>query len=67
MYEIADTYNTGIIDIYKTYFKDYTVAQKKRLFGMAINDYSGRSGTNTAHPSDKGYKYIGDVIYNNLQ
>ncbi|MBC2582624.1 SGNH/GDSL hydrolase family protein [Clostridium sp. DJ247] len=67
MYEIADTYNTGIIDIYKAYLKDYTVAQKMGLFGMAINDYSGGSGTNTAHPSDKGYKYIGDVIYNNLQ
>lgn len=67
IYEIADTYNTGIIDIYKAYFKDYTVAQKSGLFGMAINDYSGGSGTNTAHPSDKGYKYIGEVIYSNLQ
>jgi hypothetical protein len=67
MYEIADTYKTGIIDIYKAYFKDYTVAQKLGLFGMAINDYSGGSGTNTAHPGDKGYKYIGEVIYDNLQ
>jgi hypothetical protein len=67
MYEIADTYNTGIIDIYKAYYEDYTAAQKLGLFGMAINDYSGGSGTNTAHLSDKGYKYIGDVIYSNLQ
>lgn len=67
MYEIADTYNTGIIDIYKAYFKDYTAAQKAGLFGMAANNYSGGSGTNTAHPSDKGYKYIGEVIYSNLQ
>lgn len=67
MYEIADTYNTGIIDIYKAFFEDYTTAQKQGLFGMAANDYSGGSGTNTGHPSDKGYKYIGDVIYNNLQ
>lgn len=67
MYEIANTYNTGIVDIYKAYFKDYTAAQKSGFFGMAANDYSGRSGTNTAHPSDKGYKYIGDVIYSNLQ
>ena len=34
---------------------------------MEINDYSGGSGTNSAHPSDKGYKYIGDVIYSNIQ
>lgn len=67
LYEIADTYNTGVIDIYKAYFKDYTAAQKSGLFGMAINDYSGGSGTNTAHPSDKGYKYIGDIIYDNLK
>lgn len=67
LYEIAGAYNTGIIDIYKAYYKDYTVAQKEGLFGMAKNDYSGGSGTNTAHPSDKGYKYIGDVIYGNLQ
>lgn len=67
MYEIADTYNTGIIDIYKAFFEDYNVAQKEGLFGMAANDYSGGSGTNTGHPSDKGYKYIGNVIYSNLQ
>lgn len=67
LYEISDTYNTGIIDIYKAYFSDYTTSQKLGLFGMAINDYSGGSGTNTAHPSDKGYKYMGEVIYNNLQ
>jgi lysophospholipase L1-like esterase len=67
LYEIADTYNTGVIDIYKAYFEDYTTAQKVGLFGMAINDYSGGSGTNTAHPSDKGYKYIGDIIYDNLK
>jgi len=67
MYEIADKYNTGIIDIYKAYFKDYATAQKEGLFGLKVNDYSGGSGTNTAHPSDKGYKYIGEVIYGNLQ
>lgn len=67
MYEIADTYNAGIIDIYKAYYEDYNAAQKLGLFGMAKNDYSGESGTNTAHPSDKGYKYIGDVIYGNLR
>ncbi|AZV57840.1 SGNH/GDSL hydrolase family protein [Clostridium sp. AWRP] len=67
LYEIADAYNTGVIDIYKAYYKDYTAAQKEGLFGMAKNDYSGGSGTNTAHPSDKGYKYIGDIIYGNLQ
>lgn len=67
MYEIADTYNTGIIDIYKAYFEDYTEAQKQGLFGMGANDYSGGSGTNTGHPSDKGYKYIGEVVYNNIQ
>jgi len=67
LYEIADAYNTGVIDIYKAYFNDYTAAQKEGLFGMAKNDYSGGSGTNTAHPSDKGYKYIGDIIYGNLQ
>lgn len=66
MYEIADSYNTGIIDIYKAFFKDYTTSQKAGFFGMAANDYSGGSGTNTAHPSDKGYKYIGEVIYINL-
>lgn len=67
VYEIADTYNTGIVDIYKAFYEDYTAAQKAGLFGMAHNDYSGGSGTNTAHPSDKGYKYIGEVIYGNLQ
>ncbi|EET87359.1 conserved hypothetical protein [Clostridium carboxidivorans P7] len=67
LYEIADAYNTGLIDIYKAYFKDYATAQKAGLFGMAINDYSGASGTNTAHSSDKGYKYIGDIIYDNLK
>jgi lysophospholipase L1-like esterase len=67
VYEIADTYKTGIVDIYKAYFESYTVAQKDGLFGVVPNDYSGRSGTNTAHPSDKGYKYIGEVIYGNLQ
>lgn len=67
MYEIADTYNTGIIDIYKAFFEDYTAAQKEGLFGMAANDYSGGSGTNTGHASDKGYKYIAEVIYSNLQ
>lgn len=67
MYEIADTYNTGMIDIYKAFYKDYTAAQKAGFFGMTANDYSGGSGTNTAHPSDKGYKYIGEVIYGNLQ
>lgn len=34
---------------------------------MKINDFFGGSRTNAAHPSDKGYKYIGEVIYNNLQ
>ncbi|AGY75200.1 SGNH/GDSL hydrolase family protein [Clostridium autoethanogenum] len=67
LYEIADAYNAGVIDIYKAYYQDYTAAQKEGLFGMAKNDYSGGSGTNTAHPSDKGYGYIGDVIYGNLQ
>lgn len=67
VYEVADTYNVGIIDIYKAYFEDYTTAQKQGLFGMAKNDYSGGSGTNTGHPSDKGYKYIGDIIYANLE
>ncbi|WP_411679508.1 SGNH/GDSL hydrolase family protein [Clostridium thailandense] len=67
MYEISNAYNTGIIDIYEAFFKDYTLAQQQGLFGMARNDYSGGSGTNTGHPSDKGYKYIGDVIYANLQ
>lgn len=67
MYEISDTYNTGIIDIYKAFYKDYATAQKSGFFGMVPNDYSGGSGTNTAHPSDKGYKYIGDIIYGNLQ
>ncbi len=67
LYEIADTYNTGIIDIYKAYFKDYTKAQKLGLFGAKSNNYSGASGTNTAHPSDKGYRYIGNIIYSNLQ
>lgn len=66
MYEIADSYNTGIIDIYKAFFKDYTASQKAGFFGMVPNDYSGGSGVNTAHPSDKGYKYIGEVIYINL-
>ncbi|NMM62479.1 SGNH/GDSL hydrolase family protein [Clostridium sp. P21] len=67
LYEISNTYNIGLIDIYKAYFEDYTEAQKQGLFGMKINDYSGGSGTNTAHPSDKGYKYIGDIIYENLK
>lgn len=62
LYEISDAYNTGIIDIYKAFYKDYTVAQQKGLFGLAKNDFSGSSGTNTAHPSDEGYKYIGDII-----
>ena len=66
-YEIADTYKTGIIDIYKAFYEDYNTAQKLGLFGMAANDYSGGSGTNLGHPSDKGYKYIGDIIYINLQ
>lgn len=66
LYEIAHTYNVGIIDIYKAYFEDYTKAQKLGLFGVEVNDYSGNSGKNTAHPSDKGYKYIGDIIYENL-
>ena len=67
MYEISNTYNAGIIDIYEAYFKDYTLAQQQGLFGMAQNDYSGGSGTNTAHPSDKGYKYIGEIVYANLK
>lgn len=67
LYEIADNYNTGIIDIYKAFFEDYTTAQKQGLFGMAVNDYSGGSGTNTGHPSDKGYKYTGEVVYDNLK
>jgi hypothetical protein len=66
-YEIANTYKTGIIDIYKAFYEDYNTAQKLGLFGMAVNDYSGNSGSNLAHPSDKGYKYIGDIIYSNIQ
>lgn len=66
-YEIADTYKIGIIDIYKAFYEDYDTAQKLGLFGMSANDYSGGSGTNLGHPSDKGYKYIGDVIYSNIQ
>lgn len=67
LYEIADEYNVGVIDIYKAYFEDYTAAQKLGLFGVDKNDYSGNSGKNTAHPSDKGYEYIGEVIYENLK
>lgn len=66
-YEIADSYNTAIIDTYKAFYEDYTKAQQEGLFGMGANDYSGGSGTNTGHPSDKGYKYIGDIIYDNLK
>lgn len=67
LYEIADEYNVGVIDIYKAYFEDYAAAQKLGLFGVDKNDYSGNSGRNTAHPSDKGYEYIGEVIYENLK
>jgi hypothetical protein len=81
MYDISNTCNTAIIDICKAYdnydipqklglrgrYDNYTAAQKEGLFGMVPNDYSGDGGTNIAHPSDKGYKYIGDIVYINLK
>ncbi|AIW03360.1 hypothetical protein CPT_Mater203 [Bacillus phage Mater] len=62
MYELADELNVGLIDIYNAFGKSYTLAQSKGLFGPSTNDYTGNSGTNSAHPGDKGYAYIGHIV-----
>lgn len=61
-YQLADQYNCGLIDIYKAWGQTYSKAQSLGLFGVATNDYSGVSGTNPAHPGDKGYNYIAQII-----
>lgn len=61
-YSLADQYNCGVIDIYQAWNKSYTSAQSLGLFGPSANDYSGSAGTNPAHPSDKGYYYIAQII-----
>jgi lysophospholipase L1-like esterase len=62
MYSLADQYDCGLIDMYAAWGKSYTTAQSLGLFGPATNDYSGSSGTNIAHPGDKGYNYIAQTI-----
>lgn len=62
LYELADENNIGLVDIFQAFFESYDMAQSFGLFGPGTNDYSGSSGTNTAHPGDKGYAYIANII-----
>jgi lysophospholipase L1-like esterase len=61
-YDLADQYNTGLVDIYRAWGTSYSFAQGKGLFGLTTNNFSGASGTNTGHPGDKGYGYIAQVV-----
>lgn len=65
-YDIAKKYNVGLIDIYAAWNKEYAWAQTRGLFGVNPNDFSGGSGTNTAHPGDKGHRYIAELIQSAL-
>lgn len=62
-YDLAKKYNTGLIDLYQAWGKNYAYAQTRGLFGVGpSNDFSGASGSNTAHPGDKGHRYIASII-----
>jgi lysophospholipase L1-like esterase len=65
-YELSKKYNTGLIDIYQAWGKSYTFAQTRGLYGPATNDFTGASGSNTAHPGDKGHRYIASIVEKNL-
>lgn len=74
-YELADQYNCGIVDIFQAWGSQpglysgqaaWTWAQGQGLFGPTTNDWSGSSGWNACHPSDKGYNYIAQILYRNL-
>ncbi|MNN16194.1 hypothetical protein D3C81_1293250 [compost metagenome] len=61
-YDLAKKYNVGLIDMYAAWNKDYASMQTRGLFGTATEDFTGNSGTNTAHPGDKGHRYMANII-----
>jgi lysophospholipase L1-like esterase len=65
MYDLADTNNVGLIDIFRAFGSDptklgWSTAQLYGLYG--VNGGSGQSGTDSTHPSKKGQQYIANVI-----
>jgi len=61
-YDLCKKYNTALVDMYAAWNKDYASMQTRGLFGTATEDFTGGSGTNTAHPGDKGHRYIASII-----
>lgn len=62
LYSLADTYNVGLVDVYQAWGQNYDFHQALGFMAGTSNDYTGNSGTNMCHPSDKGHKAIGDLI-----
>ena len=58
-YELADSNNIGLIDIYKLY-GDYATAQSYGLFGIENGD---GEGVDTIHPSARGHQMIADTLF----
>jgi lysophospholipase L1-like esterase len=65
-YDLARKYNTALIDMYAAWNKDYTTMQTRGLFGTATEDFTGGSGSNTAHPGDKGHRYMSSIVERHL-
>lgn len=64
MYQLADRYNCGMIDVFKGWEETYAAAQTAGLMGSGA--YDGLSGTDKLHPSDKGMRLIASRAINHL-
>jgi lysophospholipase L1-like esterase len=65
-YDLAQKYGVALIDMYAAWNKDYASMQTRGLFGTPTEDFTGGSGNNTAHPGDKGHRYMASIVGRHL-
>lgn len=67
MYELADSNNIGLIDIFRAFGStptknNWTAAQVLGLYG--VSGGTGQAGTDVLHFSKKGQQYVADTVFN---